>query len=150
MGIIKRLSHVAIGVEDIEKAREFLCGVLGAKPTRPPRTNNVEAFTFQQFELGGSEIELVTPVVPGEGGVGRYIAKHGEGLHHISVKVENAQEAIKYFESKGIRLLGAEGDKSTWRGFYLHPQDAYGTLIQVYQMRPGRTPNPPAQGESKK
>ncbi len=135
MRIIKTLAHVAIGVEDLEKARTFLCDVLGAVPEMEPKTNPHEGFTFQHFELGGAQVELVTPVVPGEGGVGRYIAKQGEGLHHMSMRVESAQEALKHFESKGIRILGTSGDKSQWRYFYLHPQDTFGALIQISEGR---------------
>lgn len=131
MSIFKNLDHVAIGVEDIEKARRFFCDVLGAEAVRPEKTSQQEAFTFQKFELGGAYIELVTPVVKGEGGVGRYLKKHGEGLHHISVTVEDAQEALKYFESKGIRILGTGPDKSRWRHYYLHPKDTFGALIQI-------------------
>ncbi len=133
MGIIKTLDHVAIGVDDIDKARQFLCDVLGAVPKHPEKTVHQEGFVFQAFALGGHELELVTPVVPREGGVGRYIAEHGEGLHHLSMGVENAQESMKFFESKGIRILGTSSDKSEWRYYYLHPADTFGALIQIYE-----------------
>lgn len=149
MGIIKRLDHVAVGVKDIEKATKFFCEVLGAEPVRPVRTNDREGFTFQKLELGGAAVELITPVTLGEGGVGRYIAKQGEGLHHLSMVVENAQEAIKFFESKGIGLLGTHPDKSRWRGFYLDPKDTYGALIQISERWRNR-PSVPSGGEPKK
>lgn len=135
MKIIKDFDHVAIGVNDLDKARDFLCDVLGAEETRELRTNEREGFRFQHFELGGKKLELVTSVTPGEGGVGRYIAKHGEGFHHISLRVESAQEAIEYFESKGVRLLGTHDDRSKWRNFYLHPKDTFGALIQISEGR---------------
>ncbi len=136
MGIIHRVDHVAIGVNDIEKAAAFMLDVLGAEQLKGPKTNEREGFVFHQFTLAGSKMELVAPVVAGEGGVGRYLSKAGEGLHHLSVSVENAQEAIKHFESKGIRVLGTRDDKSSWRHFYLHPQDTFGASIQVFERRP--------------
>lgn len=132
MGIIKRIDHVSIGVEDISRARSFLTDVLGGDPL-PDQGDSPEGFRWETFMLGGKKVELVSPHTPGEGGVGRYIAKRGEGYHHISVAVENLDAALAYFESKGIAVLGVNRDNLNFQHFYLHPKQTFGAMIQVFE-----------------
>lgn len=133
MGIIKRFDHLAIGVQNIEEARAFFCDVLGAEPLPDAGESSAEEFVWQSFALGGGKVELVAPFEKGQGGVGRYIEKNGEGFHHISVSVRNIEEAHEHFTSKGIRILGGNFEDIGWRHFYLHPKDTYGALIQVFE-----------------
>ena len=124
-----RLDHVSIGVHDMEKARRLFCDVLGGEPL--PDGGEAGDFDWMTFMLGGKKMELVTPRTPGEGGVGRYLEKYGEGFHHICCTVENIATARGYFESHGLRILGGDD-----RYFYLHPQDTFGALIQVVEETP--------------
>ena len=91
--------------------------------------------------LGGKKVELVCATTPGEGGVGRYIAKHGQGYHHMSISVENLEESIKYFESKGITILSSSTGDENWKHYYLHPKHTYGALIQVFEENEKTTSN---------
>ena len=131
MGIFKRLDHVSIGVKDMDKARTLFCDVLGGEEL-PDKGSSGEDFDWMTFMLGGKKVELVSPT-SSEGGVGRYIEKYGEGFHHISIAVDDLREAIAYFESKDIRVLGVNFDQDTFRHCYLHPKDTFGALIQVFE-----------------
>lgn len=133
MSIFKRLDHVSIGVNDLEAARRLFVDVLGGEPLRDVGTNETESFQWTTFKLGGRKMELVAPIAPGEGGVGRYLAKHGEGFHHISLSVENLAEAIRYFESHGLRVLAPSTKDPQWKHCYLHPADTHGALVQVFE-----------------
>ena len=133
MSIFNRLDHVSIGVHDLEAARRLFVDVFGAQPLRDTGTNPRESFQWVTFKLGGKKVELVSPTAPGEGGVGRYLAKRGEGFHHLSISVANLEEAIRYFESRGLRVLAPSTADSSWKHFYLHPQDTHGALIQVFE-----------------
>jgi methylmalonyl-CoA/ethylmalonyl-CoA epimerase len=129
--MLKRLDHVSIGVLDIDKARELFCDVLGGEIL--PDAGESGDFDWMTFLLGGKKVEVVTPHVAGEGGVGSYLAKYGEGFHHLSCAVENLVEAREYFESKELRILGYNEDSPTFKHFYLHPKDTFGALIQVFE-----------------
>ena len=133
MGVFRRLDHVAIGVEDLKKAEKLFCDILGGERTSDQFENPYEGFQGLSFRLGGGKVELVAPVKKGEGGVGRYIAKHGEGFHHLSIGVDDLRKAKDYFESKGLRILGANFESSYFKHFYLHPKDTFGALIQVFE-----------------
>ena len=136
MSIFKRLDHVSIGVHDLEAARKLFVDVFGATPLRDVGANEEEAFRWVTFKLGGKKVELVSPTAPGEGGVGRYLAKRGEGFHHLSIAVENIEEAARYFESNGIRVLSLNTANPEWKHCYLHPGDTHGALIQVFEETP--------------
>jgi methylmalonyl-CoA/ethylmalonyl-CoA epimerase len=133
MGIFKRLDHVSIGVVDLDAAQRLFVDVMGGQPLRDVGSNANEGFRWFTFELGGKKVELVSPITPGEGGVGRYLAKRGEGFHHISISVENLDEAARYFEAQGIRVLSLNTADPMWKHCYLHPQDTHGALIQVFE-----------------
>ena len=81
-------------------------------------------------------MEIVSPTEPGAGGVGRYLSKHGEGFHHLSISVGNLDEAIRYFESQGLRVLAPNKSDPNWKHCYLHPQDTHGALVQVFEETP--------------
>lgn len=133
MSIFKRLDHVSIGVEDMDAARRLFVDVFGGEPLKDVGVNESEGFRWTTFKLGGKKVELVAPTTPGEGGVGRYIAKHGQGFHHISISVANLEQAIQYFESQGLRVLAPSATDPNWKHCYLHPQDTCGALIQVFE-----------------
>jgi methylmalonyl-CoA epimerase len=133
MPIFKRLDHVSIGVTDLERSLRLFVEVLGGEPLPDRGETPAEGFHWATFKLGGKKLELVSPTTPGEGGVGRYIARHGEGFHHLSISVENLPEAIAHFESHGIRVLAANFENPLWKHCYLHPQDTCGALIQVFE-----------------
>ncbi len=133
MSIFKRLDHVSIGVANMEAARRLFVDVFGGEPLKDVGTNESEGFRWTTFKLGGKKVELVSPTTPGEGGVGRYIAKHGEGFHHLSISVANLDEAIRHFEAHGLRVLAPNQTNPNWKHCYLHPQDTHGALIQVFE-----------------
>lgn len=132
MSIFKRLDHVSIGVKDMDKARQLFSEVFGAE-ILPDTGRSPEGFDWATFRMGGKKVELVAPTVEGEGGVGRYIEKYGEGFHHISISVADLKAAIAHFESKGVRVLHANFDNPKWRHCYLHPGDTFGAMIQVFE-----------------
>lgn len=133
MSIFLRLDHISIGVNDIDAARRLFVDVLGGEPLRDVGTNPAEQFQWTTFKLGGKKVELVAPTAPGEGGVGRYLAKNGEGFHHLSISVQNLEEAIRYFESHAVRVLAPSTQDPNWKHCYLHPKDTHGALIQVFE-----------------
>ncbi|MEE2915206.1 MAG: VOC family protein, partial [Pseudomonadota bacterium] len=113
--MLKRLDHVSIGVLDMEKASNLFCDILGGEPLPDKGESPSEGFDWVTFRLGGKKVELVTPHVEGEGGVGKYLAKYGEGFHHLSCAVDNLNEAREYFEQKGVRVLGFSTDSESFK-----------------------------------
>lgn len=131
--MFKRLDHVSIGVFDIEAAQKLFCDQLGGELLKDAGSSNDEGFSWITFMLGGKKIELVSPHQAGEGGVGRYLEKNGQGFHHLSFSVEDLEAAKQFCESNQLRVLGYSPEPSSFRHFYLHPKDTFGALIQVFE-----------------
>jgi methylmalonyl-CoA/ethylmalonyl-CoA epimerase len=132
---VKRVDHVAIVVRDLEIALRFYRDTLGVAPSRIldfPREGVKIAF----LPLGGpngSEIELLEPTDPASG-VARFLEKHGEGLHHLCLEVEDIDAALAELIAAGAAVLDttprptAEG-----RGIFLHPKGTGGVLLELVQ-----------------
>jgi methylmalonyl-CoA epimerase len=84
--------------------------------------------------VGESRIELLEPFSE-ETPVGRFIAKRGEGLHHICYEVEDLSNKLEELRARGVRVLdgyprrGAEGKLVA----FLHPSSAGGVLVELVE-----------------
>ena len=132
---VKRIDHVAIVVENLDAALTFYRDMLGIQPSEVidfPREGVKIAF----LPLGGpdgSQIELLEPTDPTTG-VGRFLEKRGEGMHHICLAVPDIDQALAELQAAGAQLLDttprptAEG-----RGVFLHPKGTHGVLLELIQ-----------------
>ena len=83
------------------------------------------------FRLGETKIELLESTDP-EGPIGKFIAKRGQGIHHIAFAVPDADKALKNALNKGIQLI----DSTTRKGAeglnigFLHPKSTLGVLTE--------------------
>ncbi|MGA7885752.1 MAG: VOC family protein, partial [Acidobacteriaceae bacterium] len=70
--------------------------------------------------------------------VGRFLAKHGEGLHHVAMQVENISLVLETLKAQGVRLIseeirvGAGGHLY----FFVHPASAGGVLLEICEDPP--------------
>ena len=130
-GKVRRIDHIGIAVESIEKARSFYEEVLGLSfgGTEEVPDQGVRVAFFQ---AGETRIELLEPLGP-EGPVARFLAKRGPGIHHLAYLVEDLEERLREARDLGIRLLdkkprvGAHG----MRIAFLHPGDTGGVLTEL-------------------
>jgi methylmalonyl-CoA epimerase len=82
---------------------------------------------------GDSEIELLEPL-SADSGIGKYLAKRGEGLHHICLEVDDIDATLADLKAKGAQLI----DETPKRGAYgriafIHPKGAHGVLVELVQ-----------------
>jgi methylmalonyl-CoA/ethylmalonyl-CoA epimerase len=131
-----QFDHVALAVRDIGRAMEFFGRYCGAKVIDEPSPSSSQGdFILAHMEVGGFEIEFLQS--PGAGTaddfVGRFIERHGEGLHHFTLNVRDFDRALDRLSRDGVRIVGRE---TNWRGegqFFISPRSAFGTLIQVWE-----------------
>jgi methylmalonyl-CoA/ethylmalonyl-CoA epimerase len=127
MDLVEKLDHVAFAVKDKEKAAAYLTNVLGAKEVFDMEWGG---FRFTSFLLGsGSMLELVYADDPNNF-VNRFIAKRGEGIHHLTFKVRDIDEMIANLRSQGLNPFDINTENPLWKECYVHPREAYGTLMQ--------------------
>ncbi len=133
--MIKKISHIAIAVKNIEEVRNFYEEILGLRIEKieeiPERKVKV-AF----IPIGETRIELVEPMSD-DSPVKKFLEERGGGIHHISFEVKEIEKEIIRLKEKGIRLTsekperGAEGNLVC----FIHPKSTYGVLIELNEKR---------------
>jgi len=127
MDLVEKLDHVAFAVRDKDAAAAYLTNVLGAKEVFDMEWGG---FRFTSFLMGsGSMLELVYADDPASF-VNRFIAKRGEGVHHLTFKVRDIDEMIDRLRSQGLNPFDINTTNELWKECYIHPREAMGTLIQ--------------------
>jgi methylmalonyl-CoA/ethylmalonyl-CoA epimerase len=134
MPSIKKINHVAVVVDDMEKALAFWHDALGMD-MHELRDVPAEKSQVAFLPLEGSEIELVVPTSE-DSGIARYLAKRGPGMHHICLEVDDIVEMLAQLRAKGVRLIndkpriGADGKRYA----FIHPESTSGVLVELYEM----------------
>jgi methylmalonyl-CoA/ethylmalonyl-CoA epimerase len=134
MPIIKKIHHVAIVVEDIEDSLTFWRDALGL-PMQELRDVPAEKSKVAFLPLAGSEIELVQPTTE-DSGIAKYLARRGQGMHHVCLEVDDIDGMLEQLKAKGVRLINdlprlADDGR---RYAFVHPESASGVLVELYQI----------------
>ena len=131
---IKKINHVAVVVDDMEKALSFWRDALGMN-LHELRDVAAEKSQVAFLPLEGSEVELVVPTTE-DSGIAKYLSKRGPGMHHICLEVDDILGMLAQLRSKGVRLIneeprsGADGKKYA----FIHPESASGVLVELYEL----------------
>lgn len=132
--MIRRISHLGVAVADLEAAIRLYRDVFGLQPVHRwvSEQDRMEACSFS---VDGIEIELMQPL-DADSPVGRFIARRGEGIHHVAFKVDDAGAALQRARDAGLESVDSEpragGDGSTLIAF-LHPRSTGGVLVELEQ-----------------
>lgn len=127
------IHHVGYVVEDIDAqldmyAERFGMGV-SVRETLPEQ--GVEAVLLGD---GPSHVELISPIDP-DGGVGRFLAKRGPGVHHVAFSVPNLDAALGELERDGAELIDARPRRGIGGHMvaFVHPRSAGGVLTELVE-----------------
>jgi methylmalonyl-CoA epimerase len=128
-----KIDHLGIAVRSISDSLGFYREVLGLEMAGSETVED-QGVNVALLPVGESRIELLEPFSE-ETPVGRFIARRGEGLHHICYEVEDLPSKLDDLRSRGVRLLdgyprrGAEGKLVA----FLHPASAHGVLVELVE-----------------
>ena len=131
----KMIEHIGIAVANLEEAIPRYEKMMG---NRVYKREFVESEGVETAFLlcGPNKIELLESRDK-EGVIARFIAKRGEGLHHVAFAVDDIRAEIERIKLLGITLLGEEprlGADNKWVCF-IHPRDTFGVLTELCQDR---------------
>ena len=132
---ITHIEHIGIAVTDLEKSIRYYEDVLGLT------CYAIEEVTDQKvktafFQVGDTKIELLESTDP-EGPIGKFIAKKGEGIHHLAFAVKDIDSALQEVKSKGVQLIDEQprmGAEGLHIGF-LHPKFSGGVLTKFCEKK---------------
>jgi methylmalonyl-CoA/ethylmalonyl-CoA epimerase len=137
-----RLDHVGIAVSDLEAGRAFYERVLGLEATHEEVIEDQGVHELL-FPLGDAWVQLVAPLGP-DTPVGRFLAKRGEGVHHIGYAVKDMASALEGARAGGLEVLEPApriGSGGTVVAF-VHPRSARGVLIELVEEGTGQRGRP--------
>lgn len=128
--MINKIDHLGIAVKNLEEAKSYYENVLGLKCEGEEEVASQKIKTAF-FNVGGVHLELLEPTSD-DSPVAKFIAKKGEGIHHLAFGSDNVQEQLDSAKEEGVRLInespipGAGGKQI---GF-LHPASSMGVLTE--------------------
>lgn len=134
MPTIKAINHVAVVVEDMEKSLSFWRDALGIE-LHELRDVPAEKSQVAFLPLAGAEVELVMPTTD-DSGIAKYLAKRGQGMHHICLEVDDIEGMLSQLREKNIRLIN-DGPRTAADGkkyAFIHPESTGGVLVELYQI----------------
>jgi len=137
LNIFKQFDHVGIAVRNTDTALMTYRDILGGVVTVYKESGNTRDYTFTQFLLGKQRIELLEPLGKGESFLTKFLAKSGEGLHHLTFQVEDIRKASDYLTSRGLKVTDEYYEDPLWQTAFISPKSSSGVLIQLYETIPG-------------
>jgi methylmalonyl-CoA epimerase len=128
--MVKKIDHIGIAVQSIEKARKFYEEVLGLAFEKIDTVASQKVKTAF-FAIGDIHIELLEATDP-DSPIAKFIEKNGEGIHHIAYACDNIELQLDQAKQAGVKLINAEpipgaGDKKV---AFLHPKSSFGVLTE--------------------
>jgi methylmalonyl-CoA epimerase len=131
--MIARLDHIGIAVQNVQDALQFFENALGLKLDHVALEEGGRT-EVAFLPVGGSEVELVE-TKDADSGLGKFLAKRGEGIHHICFEVSDIEGALARLRENGAQLIDEtpRTNASGMRYAFIHPKSAHGVLIELYQ-----------------
>jgi methylmalonyl-CoA epimerase len=126
------IDHLGIAVKSLSAAKSIY-QKLGL-PVSAEETVAAEQVRLVMVPVGESRLELLEPTSE-TSPIAKFIAKRGEGLHHVSLRVPALAPAVERLKNEGVRLvseeikIGAGGH----RYIFVHPSSTGGILLELVE-----------------
>jgi methylmalonyl-CoA/ethylmalonyl-CoA epimerase len=131
--MLSTIDHVGVAVEDIDAALGLYRDSLGM-PLVHRETVTEQGVEAALLDVGDGHVELLQPLGP-ETTVGKFLSRHGPGLHHVAYRVDDVEVTLGELASAGLRLIderartGIRGSKVA----FVHPSSTGGVLTELVQ-----------------
>lgn len=132
---VNHIDHVGVAVKDIEAALAFFKKVFDV-PDAEVVLMEDQGVRATLIEVGQTRLELLEPTGP-ESGVGRFIERRGEGLHHLAFNVTDISGKLQTLQTLGVDLIDQtprEGLSGTIA--FVHPRSVFGILTELVESNP--------------
>lgn len=130
---MEKVDHIGIAVKNMDESIHYYIHTLGLKLIAIEEVES-QKVRVAFIDAGNIKFELLEPIGD-DGPVSKFIAKRGEGVHHIAFGVSDIRTRLSELKEKGVQLLqdepklGAGGAEVA----FLHPKSSYGVLYELCQ-----------------
>ena len=130
---MKKIEHIGIAVKNLEESNKLFASLFGEEHYKIEEVAS-EGVKTSFFKSGPNKIELLEATNP-ESPIAKFIAKKGEGIHHIAFAVDNIKSEIQRLQKEGFVVLNETPKKGADNKLiaFLHPKSTNGVLIELCQ-----------------
>jgi len=134
---MKKIEHIGIAVADLDRSNDLFAKLFHVNGPYKEETVESESVKTSFFRVGTNKIELVQGTNE-ENAITKFIAKEGEGIHHIAFDVADIVAEMKRLKDEGFILLNEEPKKGADNKLvcFVHPKSSNGVLIELCQEIP--------------
>jgi catechol 2,3-dioxygenase-like lactoylglutathione lyase family enzyme len=126
-----RVNHLSIAVRSIDTALAFFRRHFPIVMMHERQPGHTGDYAWCDFFIGDFKLELIESAAA-ESFVERFIAKRGEGLHHLSIEAPDFERVIATLERGGVRIVDRFEAGPVEKTAFISPRSAFGTLIQFW------------------
>lgn len=137
-----RIDHVGIACHDLKEKISFYEATFGMV-VASLEVNEAQGVKEAMLRVsdgpsGASYVQLLEPLAP-DTPVGKFLAKRGEGVHHVGYGVDDVEAALEAIGAKNVRLLDERPRHGSMGASiaFLHPKDVGGVLTELVQSAKG-------------
>jgi methylmalonyl-CoA/ethylmalonyl-CoA epimerase len=135
--VLSRIDHVGIACRDLDERVAFYETTFGLTVAHR-ETNEEQGVHEAMLEVTeGSYVQLLQPTRP-DSPVGKFLERHGEGVHHIGYGVADVTAALHDLGLKGVPLVDVRPRHGSMGASiaFLHPKGMGGVLTELVQSKP--------------
>lgn len=128
---MNKVEHIGIAVKNIDEAAKVFDILLNQKPYKTEAVES-EGVKTSFYQVGETKIELLESTKE-DSSIAKFIAKKGEGIHHIAFDVDDIEKEIQRLQEAGFELIhkspkaGADNKLIA----FLHPKSSNGVLVEL-------------------
>jgi methylmalonyl-CoA/ethylmalonyl-CoA epimerase len=136
--LLTRIDHVGIACRDLDRSIAFYEATFGlvvvSREVHTDQGVREAMLRVADAPAGTSYVQLLEPLGP-ETPVGRFLARRGEGIHHVGYGVSDIAAALESIGATGVRLIDARPRHGSMGASiaFLHPADVGGVLTELVQ-----------------
>jgi methylmalonyl-CoA/ethylmalonyl-CoA epimerase len=142
MARILRIDHIAVAVRNVEAGIASYQKILGAELIGSADLSIMGNRMNAAYLKVGDGVVVLDGAGQPDGFIAKFIEKHGEGLHHIGIVVDDLDEYVRELEAAGVRIPHRESLGPLRREIVLSPKDLCGVVAQVIEWKEGDAPTP--------
>ncbi len=128
-----KVEHIGIAVKDLENSNMLFQRLFGKEHYKIEEVAS-EAVNTSFFQMGETKIELLQAESE-DSAIAKFIAKRGEGIHHIAFEVADIHAEMERLRNEGFTLLNEQPKKGADNKLicFVHPKTANGLLVELCQ-----------------
>jgi methylmalonyl-CoA epimerase len=128
---IEKIQHIGIAAANLDQTVQFFTENLGGELLHKKLVPDQKLISAM-VKLGDGCLEIMEST-EADGVVSKFIAKRGDGVHHIALRVNGILKLIQTLEEKNVRVIGKQLDSPEVKVAFIDPRSAYGVLIELVE-----------------